>query len=420
MSNFDNLPKVEFANLNSAEIINNIITGFERAEQLAGTANYRLFPGDPRRLFLQSIGYYLVLQNNVINESGKQNILPFSRGGFLDMLGALYGERGRRLAATYAVTTLEFSLSVPLAVNTIIPTGTRVSPGGNIYFATDELLVIEAGQTTATVSATCTVIGAAGNGLIPGQISTIVDRNNPFVQSAQNITESAMGSDVESDDHYRERLYLVLESVSTAGTSEGYQFWAMTASSEIINVLVYTPEPDLRASSPFSDFLAGYGIADAEAFWTGLQNWLRADGTGPGHVNVMPLMAGGNLPTQDILDAVYAACNDKKRRPLTDYLHVKAPTVVEYDISLTYYIWRHDAPSANTISANVQRAVDDFVLWQKSAIERDINPDELIQRIKNAGAKRVPITSPAFQVLSQGEVAVARNISVQFGGLEDD
>ena len=420
MSNFDSLPQIEFADLNTQRILDNIIAGFERAQELAGVENSKLFPGDPRRLFLQTIAYYIIIQNNRINEAGLQNLLPFATGGFLDALGALYGERGRRLPASYAVTTLEFSLSAAQPTNMTIPMGTRVTPGNNLFFATDELLLIPAGQTSGTVRATCMTAGIIGSGFLAGQINIIVDRNNPFVQSAQNITASSAGADIESDNDYKERLYLVPESFSTAGPRDSYKFWAMTASADITDVGVYSPEPDLRVSSPFRDFLAGYGISDASAFWVALTNFLREEGTGPGHVNIVPLMKGGELPTPDIIDKVLEICNDETRRPLTDFVHVVEPEVVYYNIDLTFYVSRNNAPLASTIETAVRQAVDDFVLWQKTALGRDINRSELVRRVMNAGAKRVVVPTPTFMVLEQNEVGIAFDVVVNFGGLEDD
>ena len=68
----------------------------------------------------------------------------------------------------------------------------------------------------------------------------------------------------------------------------------------------------------------------------------------------------------------------------------------------------------------VAAAVDDYILWQKSKIGRDINPSELTRRMVNAGAKRVAITHPAFAAAGQYEVAVCGTRSVTYGGLEDD
>ncbi len=50
---------------------------------------------------------------------------------------------------------------------------------------------------------------------------------------------------------------------------------------------------------------------------------------------------------------MYAACNDKHVRPLTDYLVVEDPETVPYDIEFTYYISRNTALSASEIEEAV-------------------------------------------------------------------
>jgi len=106
---------------------------------------------------------------------------------------------------------------------------------------------------------------------------------------------------------------------------------------------------------------------------------------------------------------------------LTDNVQTNAPDTVNYDINLVYYISTDDSTSASTIQANVNTAIQDYILWQKSKIGRDINSDELKTRIKNAGAKRSVITSPVYTALTDTKIAISStNISVTYGGLEDD
>jgi phage-related baseplate assembly protein len=59
-------------------------------------------------------------------------------------------------------------------------------------------------------------------------------------------------------------------------------------------------------------------------------------------------------------------------------------------------------------------------MWQKTKIGRDINPDELVKLVKEAGAKRVVVTSPVFTTIASGEVAKLTSQTVTYGGLEND
>ena len=74
----------------------------------------------------------------------------------------------------------------------------------------------------------------------------------------------------------------------------------------------------------------------------------------------------------------------------------------------------------NDIKNKVQKAIQQYVLWQKQQIGRDINPSELIKQVMQAGAKRVEIVQPDFQEISHTELAQCKNKTVIYGGLEYD
>ena len=93
---------------------------------------------------------------------------------------------------------------------------------------------------------------------------------------------------------------------------------------------------------------------------------------------------------------------------------------VDYDLELTYYINNSDSTSASTIQSKVNAAVEEYIVWQRSKIGRDINPSELIQRIVSAGAKRVEVVKPVFQKIAKDAVAKLGTKKVTYGGVEDD
>ena len=132
------------------------------------------------------------------------------------------------------------------------------------------------------------------------------------------------------------------------------------------------------------------------------------------------LLAGGQLPGAAYITALTAYLNNTEVRKLTDTLTVLAPTESHYDVTLTYYINESDKNRAGQIQTSVNEAVADYILWQRSRIGRDINPDELVQRVKAAGAKRVVITSPVYTAVNDESVAICTSQTVTYGGLEDD
>lgn len=370
---FAGLPDVLFAVKDAAEVEREIIRAFERA------SGRSLAPGDPVRLFLLTVASVVIQQRALIDFTGKQNLLAYASRDYLDHLGALLGVY--RLPSAPAMTTLRFTLSAPQPGAVVIPAGTRVTPGGgDLYFATREAVSVPPGDLSADSPAACQTAGGIGNGFLPGQVAKLVDPL-PWVRGVENVTETAGGADPESDDSLRERIRMAPERFSVAGPSGAYAFWARTAHQSIVDVSVISPAP--------------------------------------GEVHIYPLAAGGELPSQEVLDAVYETCNAEDVRPLTDYLTVLPPVAVEYEVHVTWWLANARAAEASAIEASVERAVTGWIDWQRGALGRDINPSELVARVVGAGAKRVEVASPSFTALVPSEVALPVSVDVIFGGMED-
>lgn len=373
MADLPVLPDVQFVETDAQATIDDIIGGYE---QLTGAT---LAQGDPRRLFLLSLAYIIVQQRQQIDAAGKSNLLYYARGDYLDHLGAM--RQTPRLEASGAYTTQRFILSEPRPAPVGIPQGTRVTADGELFWATADPAVIPAGSLFVDVNVQAMTPGAVGNDLLEGEIADLVDPI-PFVASTANLQRTQGGADRESDDDYRERIYNAPAAFSIAGPSEAYEFWSYTASSAISDVSATTPEP--------------------------------------GVVEVFILLDGGELPDQPILDAVDAVLSPDTIRPLTDNVIVSAPEAVPYNIDFTYYIRDVDSGSAAFIEQRVGRAVEDYIKWQRSKIGRDINPDELVARVKAAGAKRLEITEPVFERLQNSQVAQEISVNFGYGGAEDE
>lgn len=372
LNSLNHLPDINFVDADASTLEAEIIHEYET---ITGRT---LAKGDPVRLFLLTITNIIILLVDKLNRTGKQNLLRYSEKDNLDHLGALLGVE--RLPASAAVTTVRFTLSATMGTNVVVDAGTRVTADGTVFFALDNAVVIPAGSLYADGVCTCTEVGTAGNGYIAGQIKTLVDPV-PYVASVANTTTSEGGAEIEDDDSYREAIHIAPESFSVAGPVGAYEYHAKHASALISDVAVSSPDP--------------------------------------GEVDVRVLLHGGQIPGAEMLQIVSDALNDRSVRPLTDLVTVQAPTVENYDINLTYYIDTEDVAQEAIIRANVAAAVDEFVAWTKAKIGRDINPSELIRKIIVAGAKRVTVTSPEFTVLDKTQIAIADNVTVQYGGTED-
>lgn len=366
------VPDIDFAVKDPTLIVNEVVIDYQQAFlALTGIAK-TLAPGDPVRLHLLVVCHWLSQQRVIIDFTGKQNLLKYAKGDYLDNLAALYGQRAMRLPAAPALTTLQFTLAAQLAFNAVIPKGTLCSAPNSVVFETLTDCVIASGDLTGEVDAKATATGVVGNGFIQGQISGIVNWNQPYALSVTNTDITAGGSDAENDEQYRYRVWLAIESFSTCGPHDAYEFWALSAHPDIIQAVVYS-DPNIA-----------------------------------GEVWIYPLLAGGQLPTQPILDAVKASCSAWTRRPLTDYVSVFAPTPFNYVLNMDYYIEEVNEVLADTIQHNVLQAANDWILWQKSYVSRDLNCDELRKRCLEAGAKRIVVhtPTPTFQAMAYNQLAV--------------
>jgi phage-related baseplate assembly protein len=364
-----------------AEFINTDTTYYESLlidayEKITGRT---LYPADPERLLINLQTYASTLLAIAINETAKQNLLAYATNENLDKLAEFYGVV--RLQSQPAQTILRFSIDTPLNFDVIIPSGTRATPDNNIFFATIQDAKISAGNTYTDVLVSCNVAGSIGNGFSIGQINKLVD-TLPYVSKVENISVSMYGTDIEDDDRFRERIRLSIERFSNAGSKQAYIYHTLSAHQDIEDVEVYSPNA--------------------------------------GQVKVIFTVKGGNIPNQDLIDIVSNYLTADKVRPLTDQVIVSAPNIVNYDINFTYYINKKDEAKVLVIQNAVNQAVNDFIAWTKSKIGRDVLSEELITRIKQAGAYRIDLTLPTKQQLTLEQIAYANNISITYGGLIDD
>jgi len=368
-----NLPEIQFVEADAAKTISNILTLHE------GITGKSLAPADPERLFLVGLASIIVQQRELINHAGKMNLLAYSEGDHLDHLGAF--TETERLGSSAAGSTCRFSIADPLGFVVAIKKGTRVSPDGTLFFKTDAYAEVAAGQTSVDVAVICMTPGTIGNDYVAGQINQVVDPV-PYVVSVLNTITSTGGADKEENEPYRERIHNAPDKYSVAGPEGAYIYWAKSAHQEIADVAVVSP----------------------------------ADAT----VQVVVLLSGGRLPDEIVLQNVADAVTPKNRRPLTDKVTVVAPAPEVFTIDLDYFISSDESEAIAEINSRVVRAVSEYKSWQCEKLGRDINPDELVFRLKSAGAKRVVLRAPVFQKLNTTQVAQAGSEILNYAGVEDE
>lgn len=374
------LPDVSFIDNDTLQAMQaRLVANFEREYKRITGKEISLSPSDPNRIVLYAHALELYQVEQYIDRAGKQDLIKYSYGEFLDNLGAGRGVIRKQPAP--AKTTLRFTLSEirPSAVG--IPQGTKVTNGNLLFFKTVGYDEIPAGKTYVDIQGICTQNGVQGNELLSGQINTMVDLV-PYVESVTNITKTEGGADLETDDSLAERIFLAPSGYSVAGPDDAYKYWAKTYNQTIGDVNVTSPNPV--------------------------------------EVEIRFVLKDGSLPTKTMIDGLTQYLQDENIRPLTDKVTVLAPETVIFDMQLTYYINRSDQSKAGIIQAEVGQAITDYINWQTMTIGRDINPSELMKRIIAAGAKRAEITSPAFITVPDTSISRIGIQTVIYGGIEDD
>lgn len=356
----------------------------EIVQQYTDLTGRTVYPAQVERLIMNAMAYRESLVRSAIQSAAEQNLVAFSDAPVLDYLGELVGVK--RIAALPATCTLRFTLaSNPSGVT--VPAGTRVrSVDGRATFTTDDELNINAGVLTGDITASCDTDGEVGNGYTAGQITSILDPLG-FIATATNLQTTAGGAETETDDNLRERIRLAPASFSNAGSRGAYQYWAKTANPNIIDVAVLGPNDDPSVQ--------------------------------PGEVHIYPLMKDGSVTPTQVLDAVEAACNDEKVRPLTDTVIVTAPTKINYELNIELTLY-NDADQAS-IEAAVEAALVDFTTNKRLRMGQDIVRNQVEKQcmvdgvydvaVFNAGA--VPF---ATIVVDPTDFAFCTQITVQTVG----
>lgn len=374
-----NLPDVSFIDdMQLEDVQGQLIRDYQnRYKEITGK-DIVLDRADPMSLILYALSVQVYQALLYVDKTGKQDLLKYSYGDYLDNLAAMKGIA--REKAKPARAMIRFTLSGIRPSTVEIPAGTRVTDG-EIYFQTESYAAIPAGNTSADVAAECMTSGTSGNDLGIGEINVLVDPV-PYVAKVSNTEPTSGGADIEDDDTLKDRIYIAPSKYSVAGPEESYRYWVKTYNSNISDVLIYSDDP--------VDVIIEF------------------------------IMNNGELPSESMILGVQKFLADEQIRPLTDRLTVKAPDTVDYKVNVKYFVNQSDLKKVDTIKAAVEAAVDDYIVWQRSKIGRDINPSQLIQQMVAAGAKRVEVTLPVFQVIGKANVAKLSSKTVTYGGLEDD
>lgn len=374
-----NVPEISFIeNMSLQETEELVRANYLRIYKELTGEDGALGEADAKNLLIKSFSLVLHQVMQYVEAKGRAELLKTSTGDALDALAALFGIT--RQEARRATSIVRFTLSGERSEPTAIPAGTRVKTRGGKYFNTVDYAEIAAGELSVDVSVQAEEAGAGSSGIAAGEIDTLVDPI-AYVASVASIVESTGGLDIEDDDGLTERVWLAPSKYSCAGPRDAYTYYVKEWRTDVDDVQIVSPEPCI--------------------------------------VHVYVVLEGGVLPTEAERDELAEYLNGDTIRPLTDVVACPAAEEVPYDIELTYWIGGSDQKSAGTIQTQVEAAVDAYESWQRK-MGRDINPTELVYRVRAAGAKRVKLASPADIVIGKTQLPARRARTVTYGGLEDD
>lgn len=332
-----------------------------------------LQPAQVERLIIQAGAYRELLLRQSINSALQQNFVASASAPILDYLGQLVGVT--RLAPAYAETTLHFQLE-PTHTGVVIPAGLRVqSKDGKATFSVLAAVIVPAGQAEADAKGIVGEAGEIGNGYAIGAVSEILDPQ-PFVTSAANTNATSGGAEMEADDALRLRIQLAPASFSNAGSRGAYTFFAKSANPLITDVVITNPIP--------------------------------------GSVQLFPLIAGGVVTPQTVLDDVFAACNDEKIRPLTDTVIVTSPDLLAYNIVVNITIFDGYDPAA--IRLAVAASINAYTSQQAAKLGRDVKFSQVLARCMVAGVYDAQLVGFSDLIVPETSFAVCGPITVAIVG----
>lgn len=316
-----------------------------------------------------------------IDAKGRAELLKTSTGDALDQLAVLLGLTRRPPNPATAMQRFSLEEALPFAI--AIPAGTRVKTQSGKYFFTRSYAEIGAGELATETVVEAETAGTGSDNMTTGTINLLVDPI-PYVAATENVSPSTGGLDTEDDDSLTRRIFLAPAVYSSAGPREAYEYYARAWRSDVADVQVENPSRCHVAIN--------FVLQDTD---------------------------GLRLPNETELAQMEEYLSADRLRPMCDLVQCVQPEEIEYAIDAEYWIASSDQRQAGQIQERIGAAVEEFQVWQRK-LGRDVNPTELIARLRQAGAKRVKLTAPEDISVKKNCLPKAVSISVTYGGLEDD
>lgn len=338
-------------------------------------AGKELQPAHIEHSILQSYAYRELLVRKGINEAFLQTFPQFATGLMLDLLGEMMNVD--RFKQTKAICTLRFAIE-EAHENVIIPKNTIVAVSDSVLFETDSDAIILSTEQYVDITAYCKTPGEIGNGWQVGQIATIKSEIDQRV-TASNVSESAGGIDIETDDSYRQRILLAPESFTTCGSVAAYDFHARAVSPDIV---------DVDVSSPVA-----------------------------GTVRIIVLTKKGK-PSDELLETVYESLSAEEKRPLCDVVEVSGPNLIEYQVNAKLTLL-NNVDSKHVLNA-AEKSLKYYLSGRSQKLGVDIVPLEIASKLKVHGVYNVELLELPLMKVARDYFTVCTNINLMLDDIRED
>jgi len=185
---------------------------------------------------------------------------------------------------------------------------------------------------------------------------------------------------LESDSDFRRRIVLAPEGFSVAGPEGAYIFHAISASPDVRDASVISPEP--------------------------------------GEVVVTILSrTGSGEPSPELIATVEAALSDDDMRPLTDLVTVNPAEIIPFTVEadITFFA----GPDRAVVLAAARAQLDDH-LAESRRLGRDVTRAGIIAALKREGVQNVILTAPAADIaMTRLQAGFCTGITLVDGGVAE-
>ena len=207
----------------------------------------------------------------------------------------------------------------------------------------------------------------------------VADRNikRLVISPADNTVTPPMPAIMETDDDLRYRYILAMNSLSVAGPTSSYKFFAHSADGRVGDVSVVSPP-----NKPY--FLDIYILQnDSET----------------------------GAASQELIDIVQLALNDESVRPVCDRPTVHSIGIVNYDIQAKIYVAQ--TAKNSTLLQQARENLNSYIRDQRR-IGRSIRKSAIYSVLHISGVEHVEIISPVQDIIIDAtQASYCTNIDIQ-------